>query len=52
MYVVDYVIVGANSVLAKSIFEGGGIVMGNPARVIRQMTDDELIKLKSWNKKK
>lgn len=44
-------IIGANSVLTKSIPESGVIVAGVPAKIIRHLTDDELKKLTSWNKK-
>ena len=44
-------IIGANSVLTKSILESGVIVAGVPAKIIRHLTDDELKKLTSWNKK-
>ena len=42
IYVADYVIVGANSVLTKDITESGVIVAGVPAKVIRKMTSEEL----------
>lgn len=42
IYVADYVIVGANSVLTKDISQPGVIVAGIPATIIRKMTPEEL----------
>lgn len=46
VYVADNVIVGANSVLVKSIKEPGVIVAGVPAKVLRKLTPDEIQKLR------
>ena len=43
----DYVIVGANSVLTKDVPEPGVIVAGNPARVLRKLTPQEIQQL-NW----
>lgn len=51
IFVADNVIIGANSVLTKSITESGVIVAGVPAKIIRKLTEQELTKLTSWNKK-
>lgn len=51
IYVADYVIVGANSVLTKSITESGVIVAGVPAKVLRKLNTQELDKL-MWDKKR
>lgn len=45
----DYVIVGANSVLTKSVTESGVIVAGVPAKVLRKLTPEELKQL-DWEK--
>lgn len=41
----DYVIVGANSVLTKSVTERGVIVAGVPAKVLRKLTPEDLKQL-------
>lgn len=46
----DYVIVGANSVLTKSVAESGVIVAGVPAKVLRKLTPEELKQL-DWEKR-
>lgn len=46
--VADHVVIGANSVVTKSIHEGGVIVAGNPAKVRRKLTDAEM-ELLNWN---
>ena len=51
IFVADNVIIGAKSVLTKSISESGVIIAGVPAKIIRKLTDDELKNLTSWNKK-
>lgn len=48
--VADYVIIGANSVLTKSVTERGVIVAGVPAKVLRKLTPEEL-KLLDWEKR-
>lgn len=45
--IADYVVVGANSVLTKSILEPGVIVAGVPARIIRKLTEEEM-KMLDW----
>ena len=47
--VADYVIVGANSVLTKSVTESGVVVAGVPAKVLRKLTPEELKQL-DWDK--
>ncbi len=47
--VADYVIVGANSVLVKSVTERGVIVAGVPAKILRKLTPEELKQL-DWGK--
>ena len=39
-------IVGANSVLTKSILEEGVVVAGVPAKVLRKLTPEEIEMLK------
>lgn len=51
IYVADFVIIGANSVVTKSITDSGVIVAGCPARIIRKMTEKEVFELSNWNKK-
>ena len=51
IFVADNIIIGANSVLTKSITESGVVVAGVPAKIIRKLTEQELEKLTSWNKK-
>ena len=46
IYVADNVIVGANSVLTKSILEEGVVVAGVPAKVLRKLTPEEIEMLK------
>lgn len=47
IFVADYVIIGANSVLTKDILEPGVIVAGVPAKVIRKLTNEEK-KMLDW----
>ena len=40
-------VVGANSVLTRSVEESGVIVAGNPAKILRKLTDSEM-ELLNW----
>ncbi len=46
--VADYVVIGAGSVLTKSIKESGVIVAGVPARIIRRITEIEKLEMSEW----
>ena len=44
--IADFVIIGANSVVVKSILEPGVIVAGVPARIIRKLSSSEMERMK------
>lgn len=48
--IADDVVIGANSVVTKSISESGVIVAGCPAQILRKLTSEELTKIR-WDYK-
>lgn len=48
IYVADYVMIGAGSVLTRDVLEDGVVVAGVPARILRKITEQERQEMQGW----